>query len=264
MPHSVEHCSGARWAWLGALTGALTGLLVFAPAAWLAGLLAWSTDARLQALQPRGTIWDGSARLVLSGGASSRDALALPGRVHWQVRPHGLGARLQLRADCCTPRPLQMTAAWRANGWALAWADSTSQWPADMLAGLGSPWNTVQPRGRLELAVQGLSLEWSAGRAQVQGGATLDALALATRLSTLRPVGSYRLRLVGDGAAKPPQLQLQTLQGSLQLTGTGQWTGSRWNFRGQASASADDEQVLGNLLNIVGRRQGARSIIAVD
>ncbi len=157
-----------------------------------------------------------------------------------------------------------MTVAWRANGWALAWADSTSQWPADMLAGLGAPWNTVQPRGRLELTVQGLSLEWSAGRAQVQGRVTLDALALATRLSTLRPVGSYRLQLGGDGPADPPRLQLQTLQGSLQLTGTGQWTGTRWNFRGQASASAGDEQVLGNLLNIVGRRQGARSIIALD
>jgi general secretion pathway protein N len=59
-------------------------------------------------------------------------------------------------------------------------------------------------------------------------------------------------------------LQLQTLQGSLQLAGTGQLTGGRWNFRGQASATAGDELVLGNLLNIVGRRQGARSIIAVD
>lgn len=256
--------TNARWAWLGALTGALLGLLVFAPAAWMAGLWVWATDARLQALQPRGTFWDGSAQLVLTGGASSRDALGLPGRVHWRLRPHGIGVQLQLRAECCTPRPLRMTAAWRADGWALAWADNISQWPADMLAGLGSPWNTVQPRGRLELALQGLSLEWAAGRAQVQGSVTLEALALSTRLSTLRPVGSYRLQLVGNGLAGPPQLQLQTLQGSLQLSGTGQWTGSRWNFRGQASASAGDEQVLGNLLNIVGRRQGARSIIAVD
>jgi general secretion pathway protein N len=50
----------------------------------------------------------------------------------------------------------------------------------------------------------------------------------------------------------------------LQLSGAGQWAGGRLRFRGQASASPEDEQVLGNLLNIVGRRQGARSVIAVD
>ncbi len=254
----------ARWAWLGVLIGVLLGLVVFAPAAWLAAALNASTSARVQALQPRGTLWDGSARLVLSGGASSRDALVLPGRLHWQLRPHGVGVQLQLRADCCTTQPLQMVAAWRWGGWTLAWADNTSRWPAEILAGLGSPWNTLQFRGQLELTLQGLSLEWLDGRTQMRGGAVLDALALSSRLSTLRPIGSYRLRLLGNGSAGPPQLQLQTLEGSLQLSGQGRWTGGRWNFRGLAGASAADEQVLGNLLNIVGRRQGGGSIIAVD
>lgn len=254
----------ARWAWLGAATGMVLGLLVFAPAAWLAGALHEATDTRLQAAQPRGTVWNGSARLVLSGGASSRDALVLPGRVHWQLRPTWTGAHLQLRADCCIPQPLQMTFALRWGGWALAWADNKSQWPAQVLAGLGSPWNTLQAQGRLQLTLQGLSLEWLAGRTRVSGRVSLDAMALSSRLSTLRPIGSYRLRLVGNGSAGPPELQLHTLEGSLQLSGQGRWTGGRWNFRGQASASAQDELVLGNLLNIVGRRQGALSIIAVD
>lgn len=254
----------ARWGWLGALSGVLLGLLLFAPASWLAALLAAGTDGQLQALQPRGTVWNGSARLVLSGGASSRDAVVLPGRFSWQVRPRGTGLSLQLQADCCIPEPLRMQASARWGGWALAWTDNTSRWPAAMLAGLGSPWNTVQAQGQLVLTLQGLSLEWVAGRALLQGSVSLDALAVSSRLSTLRPVGSYRLRLVGNGQAQPPQLQLQTLEGSLQLSGSGQWTGGRWNFRGQASASAEDEPVLGNLLNIVGRRQGARSIIAVD
>ena len=72
------------------------------------------------------------------------------------------------------------------------------------------------------------------------------------------------MQLVGRGDAAAPELQLQTLEGSLQLAGQGRWTGNRWNFRGQASASAENEPVLGNLLNIVGRRQGAVSIIALD
>ena len=253
-----------RWAWLGALAGMVLGLLAFAPASWLAAALHAGTDARLQAVQPRGTVWNGSARLVLSGGTASRDARVLPGRVYWQLRPTWTGLRLQVRAECCTPQPLETTLALRWGGWSLAWADNTSQWPAQALAGLGSPWNTLQAEGRLQLMLEGLSLEWLAGRMRVTGSMSLDALAFSSRLSTLRPIGSYRLRLIGNGSNGPPELQVQTLEGSLQLSGQGRWTGGRWNFRGQASASAQDELVLGNLLNIVGRRQGAVSIIAVD
>jgi general secretion pathway protein N len=253
-----------RWGWLGALAGVLLGMLLFAPASWLAGLLAAGSSGHLQAVQPRGTVWNGSARLVLAGGANSRDALVLPGRISWRLRPQWTGLSLQLHADCCLPVPMQLQAQPRWGGWALAWADNTSQWPAAMLAGLGSPWNTVQAQGQLVLTLQGLSLEWVEGRALLSGSVSLDALAVSSRLSTLQPVGSYRLELLGKGPAEPPQLKLQTLEGSLQLSGTGQWTGGRWNFRGQASASAETEPVLGNLLNIIGRRQGARSIIAVD
>jgi general secretion pathway protein N len=254
----------ARWAWLGALAGGVLGLLMFAPATWLAAALSMASDGRLQALLPRGTVWSGSARLLLSGGAASRDALVLPGRVHWQLLPQWSGMQLQLRADCCTNEPLRITGALRWGGWTIAAADNTSQWPAQMLAGLGSPWNTLQAQGRIALTLQALSVEWFEGRAWVNGSVMLDALALSSQLSTLRPIGSYRLTLAGNGISGPPQLQLQTIEGSLQLSGQGRWTGGRWNFRGQASASAEDELVLGNLLNIVGRRQGALSIIAVD
>ena len=36
---------------------------------------------------------------------------ALPGRVHWRLRPAWGGALAQLAADCCTPQPLQLHAA---------------------------------------------------------------------------------------------------------------------------------------------------------
>jgi len=45
----------------------------------------------------RGTVWSGSAVAVLTGGAGSRDATALPGRLGWTLRPHGLGLELKLR-----------------------------------------------------------------------------------------------------------------------------------------------------------------------
>ena len=86
----------------------------------------------------------------------------------------------------------------------------------------------------------------------------LEALAVSSRLSPLKPLGSYRLDIQGGDS---PRLQLSTLSGDLQLSGLGQWVDSRLHFNGEASASPEREAALSNLLNILGRRQGARSII---
>ena len=105
-----------------------------------------------------------------------------------------------------------------------------------------------------------LSVEWSAGRLALNGQAELVAQDISSRLSTLRPMGSYRITLQGGAA---PAVRLQTLEGSLQLTGGGQWVGQRLHFQGEASAAADREAALSNLLNIIGRRSGPRSIITI-
>ena len=47
------------------------------------------------------------------------------------------------------------------------------------------------------------------------------------------------------------------------LSGNGQWVGKRLRFTGEASAAPGREAALANLLNIIGRRSGARSIITV-
>jgi general secretion pathway protein N len=73
-------------------------------------------------------------------------------------------------------------------------------------------------------------------------------------------MGSYRITLLGG---QTPAVQLDTLEGSLQLSGSGQWVGSRLRFSGTASAAPEREDALANLLNIIGRRSGARSIITI-
>jgi len=156
--------------------------------------------------------------------------------------------------------PLHITVAPRWGGATVAVADSQSQWPASVLTGLGTPWNTLQPQGRLALHTQALALEWAAGRLQMTGQAQLDMLAMSSRLSTLRPMGSYRLLLAGGAA---PTLTLQTLEGLLLLSGSGQWVGQRLRFTGEASAAPDHEAQLSNLLNIIGRRAGPRSVISL-
>ena len=135
-----------------------------------------------------------------------------------------------------------------------------SRWPAAILAGLGTPWNTLQIDGDLQLATHDLSVEWIEGRLSIAGRAELRAQRLSSRLSTLRPMGSYRITVLGG---QTPSLQLDTLEGSLQLSGSGQWVGSRLRFSGVATAAPDRESALSNLLNIIGRRSGATSIITI-
>ena len=255
---------GARspraWAITGALLGALLTLVLAAPAHWLARGLESATDGQLQLQEARGTVWTGSARLVLSGGAGSRDPLALPSRVQWQLRPDWRGVRVQLVTECCTPQPLQARILLHWQGVEAQVQDQQSQWPAGLLTGLGTPWNTAQIQGQLLLRTQGLRVQWLAGRLRSEGQVQLDALGVSSRLSTLRPMGSYRMVFAGGDA---PQITLSTLEGHLQLSGSGQWVGQRLRFRGEASASPEREAALANFLNIIGRRSGARSIISL-
>lgn len=251
------------WAWLGGAFGLLLGLALFAPARWLAWAVAQGSGQHVLLRAPRGSVWNGSAQLVLAGGTDSRDAAALPGRLDWQIRPALLGMKVVLQAACCMAQPWHVRAEPRWTGARVEIADGQSRWPAPVLAGLGTPWNTVQPEGTLALSAQGLSLEWVAGRMLVTGRLQLEANDLSSRLSTLKPMGSYRLTLAGGGDDAPASLRLETIAGSLNLTGSGQWVGSRLRFSGEANADPERVDALSNLLNIIGRRNGLRSIIQV-
>ena len=262
-PRSSRHRTApAPWAYalLGSLLGSALALVFFAPASWLGAGLAAASEGRLQLLDAHGTVWNGSARLLLTGGTASRDRAALPSPLNWTLRPAWAGFTLRLGAACCTPVPLQarLTLGWTTQDVRLS--DVTSQWPAAMLAGLGTPWNTVQAEGSLELTTRSLSFKNTDGRLSMAGTAQLKALDVSSRLSTVRPMGSYQLDLTGGNT---PQLGLSTLSGALKLSGNGSWVGSRLRFSGVASVEPELVGAFTNLLNIIGRRQGVQSIITL-
>ena len=117
--------------------------------------------------------------------------------------------------------------------------------------------------GTLALASRGFAAESVQGRWIFSGRLELQLRNLSSTLSTLDELGSYRLSLQGDERGDAAQLQLSTQSGALQLTGSGQWAASKLRFSGQASAAPGSEAALGNLLNIIGRRQGALSLISI-
>lgn len=286
-----------RWALAGSALGALVALVAWAPAAWLCSAVYDATAQRLLMADARGTVWRGSAVMVLTGGAGSRTSSALPGRLHWDFGLDGAALAVRARQDCCINGELQVrvvpglgrlrielpgaTAAAAAPAAAPGSAGRVlGQWPASWLVGLGTPWNTLQPTGTLQLSSPGVTVEQVQGRWLFNGRAEIELASMASRLSSLDTLGSYRLVVNGNTSGnpngdtsgnpvggQPTQLQLSTTSGALQLTGDGQWggagTAAKLRFNGAASAAPGFEAALGGLLNIIGRRQGAISVITI-
>jgi len=259
---SLQKQPGAPWAasCAGGLLGLLIGVLVFAPAQWLTGSLERASAHRVQWQRVAGSIWSGSGQLSLRDGTGVAETATLPGTVSWTLRPRWDGLDLDISAPCCIPETLHIALRIGWDGVNLALADATTQWPAEMLSGLGAPWNTVAAQGSLQLQSQQVRMHLAYHRWQLRGSVQLDALNMSTRLSPLTPIGSYRLRVEGG---ETPTVELSTIEGHLELSGSGQWTGNHLRFQGQARAAAGFEDTLGNLLNVIGKRNGAQSRISL-
>lgn len=244
------------WALLGLWLGLTGALLHQAPARWLSPLVA--SSGRLQLFDTAGTVWSGSGRLMLTAGAGSRDAAALPGRIEWRWGIDGSGPLLYLHARCCMSEALQISLTlshWKPK---VSLSDHQSVWPAEPLAGLGTPMNTLRLGGSLHLRSQGV--HWLGTSGQWQGRASLEAQHVASAMSSVKPLGRYRLDILGG---PEPSLQLSTVEGPLSLQGQGAWRGGRLRFEGQASSSPEMEPMLGMVLNLIGRRDGLRSLISI-
>jgi general secretion pathway protein N len=250
-------------AWLLAIavTAVLT-MLVFFPAAWVAVLVERQTGGRLTLGDAQGTLWHGSA--FVGGAASSNAAVTplLPGRFTWKVSPLSLlgSVRMELSNDQALTQPVNFTGSWRE--WQLS--PAALLLPADGLAGLGAPLNTLALSGRLQLSWTSLQLALVERTVAVNGVTTLQMQDVSSRLTPIRPLGSYQLALDWRGAQAG--VNLSTTKGPLLLSGTGQLQGGRLQFSGQAEAANGYEETLGNLLNLLGQRRtvGGKNIIALE
>lgn len=259
----------SRWALAGAGCGLLLALTLWAPAGWLASALAQASDGQLLLADAEGSVWQGSAVLVLAAGQGAQDAASLPGRLQWRLGLSGSGLALHLRQDCCINGELTVLARAGSDGPSLRLAPAQEGWtlrlPAALLGGLGTPWNTLQLGGTLRLSSREFGADRIQGRWQMKGQLDIDVLNLSSRVSTLATLGSYRLGI--SASPQQPgqaQLHLQTTEGALQMQGQGEAGATgRFRFRGEAQAAPGSETALNNLLNIIGRRQGARSVITI-
>lgn len=240
-----------------------TGLSL--PAVWLAPLLEWQTDGRLSLGDAVGTVWRGSALLgvpATQGDARSSLVALLPGRFHWQLSPAILLGRVALRIDNrdVLSQPVELRGSstlWQLSPSALAL-------PADRLAVLGAPLNTLQPSGRMRLSWGSLALSRAANGIAVHGRMRLEMTEIASALSPVKPLGAYQLEV--DWRGLRAQLRLSTVSGPLHLQGDGWLVNGRLQFSGQAWAQEGQESQLAILLNLLGqqRQAGPRNIIALE
>jgi general secretion pathway protein N len=263
-----------RWAALGAACGAVVGIVAFLPASLVAGAVSSATGDRVVLAEAEGTLWNGSGLAVLTGGPGSRDASVLPSRLEWRLRPRWNGIAVHLSQDCCMQAGLDVRvhAGWRTTRIEVADTPGDgvfAQWPAGWLEGLGSLWKTVHPGGLLRLGTHHFAVVRDGDDWHVDGEARLEIRQASARLTTLDTLGSYRLVLAGAAtpaphvAGEPAHLTLTTLDGALILDGTGEIGARGARFRGQARAAPGSEDALNNLLNIIGRRSGATSLISI-
>lgn len=249
------------WLLAGIASVALTVLLFF-PATWMAAMIEKQTAGRLTLGDARGTLWGGSA--FIGGAASGSDAVTplLPGRFSWHLSPVILlgSVEAELENAEALSQPVSVTGSWRQ--WQVSPAEILL--PAERLAALGAPLNTVQPSGQMRLSWGLLQLARLDGKIEVAGAMNLEMNDLASRLSPVKPLGSYNLAF--DWRGTQADVTLKTIKGPMLLSGSGMFGNGRLQFSGKAEAEAGQEQRLANFLNLLGqrRKEGDKDLIALE
>jgi general secretion pathway protein N len=252
---------GLGWLVVVALAIALT-VLAFLPASWLGTMVERQTGGRLTLGDAQGTLWNGSAFVGGAPGEGGAVTPLLPGRFGWRLSPLVLVGRVDMQLDNpqALAEPVEVSGNWSE------WQVSKGQLllPAEGLAGLGAPLNTLVPSGVIRLAWNRLDLVRQPTNVAVTGRTTLSMSDMGSRMAPIKPLGSYEM--VMDWRGQQADLVLRTVRGALLLSGNGTLQNGRLRFSGQASAADGYEETLGNMLNLLGQRRmvNGKNTIALE
>lgn len=249
------------WLSAGIIAVAVT-VILFLPAAWMATVVEKQTAGRLTLGDAQGSLWRGSA--FIGGAPSGADPVTplLPGRFSWRLSPLALLGQVDAEVENpqALSQPVKLTGSWYE--WQVG--PAAISLPAERLAGLGAPLNTIQPSGSMQLSWTPLQVWRRDRQIDVNGIVTLQMSDIASRLSPIKPLGTYQLIMDWRGAQA--QLVLKTVKGPMLLSGTGSLMNGRLQFSGKAEAEEGQEERLANLLNLLGqrRREGDKNVIALE
>jgi general secretion pathway protein N len=240
------------WAVVGALSTAMV-MLALLPAAWITPQFARHTGGHVNLVDPAGSLWHGSATLMLAAGSDMSAATLLPGRIEWNTAfwPLFTGrVRMVMRHSEAMPDPITVDATPRSA----TVTPGTIAVPASLLSGLGAPFNTLDLQGNVQLSWS----DWRSFNREAFGQLTVTLNDVSSRVSLVKPLGSYRVAFQAQGESST--LDLTTLKGPLMLNGNGTISAMSTSFHGTASAAPEARENLAGLLNLLGRPSGPDTV----
>ncbi len=249
------------WLLAGIASVALT-MLMFFPATWMTALIEERTAGRFTLGDANGTLWRGSA--FIGGAPSGGDPVTplLPERFSWRLSPMVLLGVVdaELENTAALSQPVSVTGNW--HQWQVS--PAAILLPAERLVALGAPLNTIQPSGQMRLSWEPLQLTQQNGKVEIVGAMNLKMNDIASRMSPIKPLGSYDLALDWNGVQA--SVKLKTVKGPMLLSGSGVLSNGQLQFSGTARAEAGQEQGLANFLNLLGqrRKEGDKEVIALE
>ncbi|MDR6492840.1 type II secretion system protein N [Paraburkholderia sp. 22099] len=240
------------WLVIAVLSAAVV-MLALLPAAWITPQFARQTRGHVNLVDPAGSLWHGSATLMLAAGSDMSAPTLLPGRIEWRTSfwPLFTGrVRMTMRQSEAMPEPITVDATPRSA----TVTPGELAVPASLLSGLGAPFNTLDLQGEVRLSWS----DWRSFNKEAFGQLTVTLNDVSSRVSPVKPLGSYRVLFQAQGASST--VELTTIKGPLMLDGSGTVSAASTSFRGTASAAPEARDILAGLLNLLGRPSGPGTV----
>jgi general secretion pathway protein N len=244
----------AAWPWLAVtVVTVMATLFVMLPAAWIVPQFSKATGGHVNLVDPAGSLWAGSATLMLAAGTDGEGATLLPGRIEWRTSfwpLFGGHVRMQMRQTQAMPDVVFVDVGLRDA----TLSSGAIAVPASLLGGLGAPFNTLDLDGDVRLSWT----EWRVIGRNTYGQVIVTLDDMASSVSRVKPLGSYRVVFQAEGAVGT--VELATLKGPLLLSGNGTVSAANTSFQGAASAAPQARESLAGLLNLLGPHTGPDSV----
>ena len=200
----------------------------------------------------RGTVWEGSAQAAFGPPGAVLQLQSL----HWRWIPARLAAgRIAFQVDAAGPGLEGRLEV--ARGFAdTSLRDVHARMQAASLSSVAPLLGPWQPEGTVTLDAP--SIAWDERNAR--GDARIEWRDAALALSNVRPLGTYRIEVHGEGG--PATIAASTVDGALRISGRGTIAPSgAWSFSGEARGEGPQAIALVPLLDRLGplRADGARA-----
>jgi len=234
----------------------------FLPASWLAVGLEQQTDGRFSLGDVQGSFWQGSAFLGAAKDRHSALTPLFPGRFVWKISPLIVFGQIDVALE--NTQVISKTVHLTGNLSQFRLSAASIVLPPERLEGFGAPLNTIGPSGKIKLKWNELEFTRHEARLDMQGLMQLMMTEMGSRLSSIKPLGSYQLDLNWHG--QNAEIKLQSSKGPLLLSGAGTLKNGHLQFSGKAMADDGQDEKLANLLNLLGQRRfdGNKNVIALE